>query len=489
MMIRSFRLTNEPGGLGLSCSPAGLALAGVPLLAKTAAGFEPRPASEITALLKAAYGANGGSILLQSSLEAIAQALNNGDFGLAAIAAVQMRIRELSFESDARVAQAEEKLSKYNYNPSEPRDWHGRWTRDGSAGPVNLAPGSENDQRTEPHVFDPRQRVAENASSPAALSDSEGGDASGKLEDSDDSGEATSLEQTFERKYDDLGPVDFAKEVIQFGDWLGRNGAKLSPAEMAYALAEYSFLQDRLSAWLAYDYKPPQAQGNLLSAALTLYQGAFNGGIVGARHLPESMLAVAGTASLFGGGAPSRPPKSSIEDPLFVPGKAPKRPTAEDEPFTPAQAAKEIEGLGGIVDRSETGIEWNKGIKEQNGKWEDYYDKTNPDSEQLPPGSKRFDHFNATTGEATSNKTLNTLSMSYIRDPLEIYRKVTRYVADAVNYQRRMESEPEPDDIVSKTIQLAVPEYTSPTQWRHLLRAVIYGEDNGVSIVITRIRG
>ena len=154
MMIRSFRLTNEPGGLGLTCSPAGLALAGVPLLAKTAAGFEPRPASEITALLKAAYGANGGSILLQSRLEAIAQALNNGDFGLAAIAAVQMRIPELSFETVARVAQAEEKLSKYNYNPSEPRDWHGRWTRDGSAGPVNLAPGSESDQRTEPHVFD-----------------------------------------------------------------------------------------------------------------------------------------------------------------------------------------------------------------------------------------------------------------------------------------------------------------------------------------------
>jgi hypothetical protein len=118
-----------------------------------------------------------------------------------------------------------------------------------------------------------------------------------------------------------------------------------------------------------------------------------------------------------------------------VPGKAPKRPAAEDEPFTPAQAAKEIEGLGGIVDRSETGIEWNKGTKEQNGEWEDYYDKINPDSRQLPPGSKRFDHFNDATGEATSNKTLNTLSMSYIRDPQEIYRKVTRYVNDAVNYE------------------------------------------------------
>jgi hypothetical protein len=104
-------------------------------------------------------------------------------------------------------------------------------------------------------------------------------------------------------------------------------------------------------------------------------------------------------------------------------------------------------------------------------------------------GSKRFDHFNDATGEATSNKTLNTLSMSYIRDPQEIYRKVTRYVNDAINYEPRTKSEPNPEDILSKTIQLAIPEYTSPTQWRYLLRAIIYGEDNGVSIVITRIRG
>src|SRR5262249_36016871 len=138
-----------------------------------------------------------------------------------------------------------------------------------------------------------------------------------------------SLEQTFERKYDHLGPVDFAKEVIQFGDWLGREGKSLSPAEMAHALAEYSFVQDRLSFWLAYDYKPPTAQGNLLSAALTLYQGAVLGGLVRPGRLPESMLAVAGTASLFGGGPPRR---------------AGHR---EGAPVAPAQAPK-VEGRGGI---------------------------------------------------------------------------------------------------------------------------------------------
>lgn len=34
-MMRVFRLTNESGGLGLSCNPNGVALAGVPLLRRT----------------------------------------------------------------------------------------------------------------------------------------------------------------------------------------------------------------------------------------------------------------------------------------------------------------------------------------------------------------------------------------------------------------------------------------------------------------------
>ncbi len=79
-VVRIFRLTNEPGGLGLSCTPAGLALAGVPLLRSTPAGFVPRPASDIRALLKAAYGADGDPSRLHSRLGAIARALNNGDF-------------------------------------------------------------------------------------------------------------------------------------------------------------------------------------------------------------------------------------------------------------------------------------------------------------------------------------------------------------------------------------------------------------------------
>ena len=50
---RNFRLTNEPGGLGLSCTKSGLSLAGVPLLQKSETGFVPRSATEIEALGRA----------------------------------------------------------------------------------------------------------------------------------------------------------------------------------------------------------------------------------------------------------------------------------------------------------------------------------------------------------------------------------------------------------------------------------------------------
>ncbi len=142
--MQMFRLTNEPGELGLSCSPAGVSLAGVPLLRRTPAGFAPRPTSEIALLLKAAYG--GNSTELQSRLDAIAQALNRNDFVAAMIAAVHTRTPELSPEAVVRLAAAEQELTKYNYNPDEPRDWHGRWTSDGTADRTSpLVPGAVSD--------------------------------------------------------------------------------------------------------------------------------------------------------------------------------------------------------------------------------------------------------------------------------------------------------------------------------------------------------
>jgi hypothetical protein len=326
MMLRTFRLTNEPGGLGLSCSPDGLALAGVPLLAKTAAGFEPRPAPEIAALIKAAYGANGDLVRLQSRLEAIARALNNKDFGLAAIAAVQMQMPELNSESAARVAR-EGELSKYNYNPNEPRDWHGRWTSDGSSVPVNITTlGTEGDQRGGPHVFDRPQRVADIASDDATASSNDAGGESDR--------DRSSSEEIFARKYDDLGPVDFAKEIIQFGYWLERNGHKLSPAEREDALAEYRFLHDRLSSRLGQDYESEMVQGNLQSAGLILYQGAVNAGLVTPGRVPDrTIVAVLSSPLAAGDGPPGRPYRT---------------PRLKGAPAAASQVPKDLETPGSV---------------------------------------------------------------------------------------------------------------------------------------------
>jgi hypothetical protein len=107
-------------------SDGGVPRAGVPLLRKTRMGFVPRLASEIATLLKSAYGKDHAD--LQLRLRAIADALNSGDFAKAMIVAIHSRTPELSSETAFRLAKADRELAKYNYNPDESRDWHGRWT-------------------------------------------------------------------------------------------------------------------------------------------------------------------------------------------------------------------------------------------------------------------------------------------------------------------------------------------------------------------------
>ena len=71
-VVQVFRLTNEPGGLGLSCTPSGVSLAGGPLVRRSRGGFVPRTESEIGFLLEAAFGED--PTRLQSRLGTIAQA-------------------------------------------------------------------------------------------------------------------------------------------------------------------------------------------------------------------------------------------------------------------------------------------------------------------------------------------------------------------------------------------------------------------------------
>jgi hypothetical protein len=62
-------------------------------------------------------------------------------------------------------------------------------------------------------------------------------------------------------------------------------------------------------------------------------------------------------------------------------------------------------------------------------------------------------------------------------------------VDDVLDYEPNWPAEINPPLIRSRTVQLAIPEQTSLKQWRQILRAIIYGKDNNVKVVIRLVRG
>lgn len=107
-------------------------LAGSPLVARQGDAYCIRAEDEIAAVFAAAYGSADSSRLLPG-LRAVATALQDGDVVRAMLTALHLRLGELSEEGLARVVKADASL-KYNFDPAEPRDWHGSWTTDGGDG-------------------------------------------------------------------------------------------------------------------------------------------------------------------------------------------------------------------------------------------------------------------------------------------------------------------------------------------------------------------
>jgi hypothetical protein len=56
------------------------------------------------------------------------------------IAAVHLKLPPLDWAGGVRILRAEAALAKYNFNPLEPRDWHGRWTTGEDSGSPATAP-------------------------------------------------------------------------------------------------------------------------------------------------------------------------------------------------------------------------------------------------------------------------------------------------------------------------------------------------------------
>ncbi len=161
LIDQTFRLAKDASSLGLTCDLEGCSLAGVPLLDRTPTGFAPRPVGEIGALMKSAYGQDIDPKGLSAGLKVIAKALNQGDVGRAMIAALQLKLPELSWCGAVQLTKAHFTLAKGSYNPDEPRDERGRWTT-GDASPDSLKPIPIGDVIPFPRPFKPDVKLPKN---------------------------------------------------------------------------------------------------------------------------------------------------------------------------------------------------------------------------------------------------------------------------------------------------------------------------------------
>jgi filamentous hemagglutinin len=141
----------------------------------------------------------------------------------------------------------------------------------------------------------------------------------------------------------------------------------------------------------------------------------------------------------------------------------------------------------GILD---AGITWGKGIGAQGYPWEVYLANKLGAGTRLPRNFKTFDFFDDVTRTATSAKTLNTQTASKLANPEKIYHSVKRNIDAAMVFEKynldkfRLTSA----DIANREIRLAIPKQTSPNQWEQLKRAIEYGKERNIKLIITETK-
>ncbi|UYG03995.1 DUF637 domain-containing protein [Halomonas sp. LR3S48] len=146
-------------------------------------------------------------------------------------------------------------------------------------------------------------------------------------------------------------------------------------------------------------------------------------------------------------------------------------------------------GIGGVVSRTETGMQWGRGIQGQGMPWEDFLASQLPAGSRLPPNFKTFDFYDEASGMATSVKTLDTMTSAKRANPSQVFSSIRSSVDAAANFSgyRLSGQSVTPDMITSKRLEIAVPSGTTQAQLEQIDRAVKYGADRGVTVNITVI--
>jgi contact-dependent growth inhibition (CDI) system restriction endonuclease-like protein len=120
---------SEPGesNLGLACNEEGLVLGRTPLLERRGGRFAVRDSRDIQRLLSRAYRTRVDASSLMSGLATVAAALNANDLLLARIAAVHLRIPDLSDQTARDALAAEDRLIKAARNQAIWKSGDAEW--------------------------------------------------------------------------------------------------------------------------------------------------------------------------------------------------------------------------------------------------------------------------------------------------------------------------------------------------------------------------
>jgi hypothetical protein len=139
----------------------------------------------------------------------------------------------------------------------------------------------------------------------------------------------------------------------------------------------------------------------------------------------------------------------------------------------------------GVISGESIGLSWLGNWFDRGYAFENYL-ATLPEfaPHRLPPRFKTFDFFGK--GKAISVKTLDTNTLSRIANPELVRHQINGYINKMLDFTGHREIRA--TDIVTKELHLAIPANTSAAHVQQIMHSVQYGIDNGIKVVITRVK-
>jgi hypothetical protein len=112
-----------------------------------------------------------------------------------------------------------------------------------------------------------------------------------------------------------------------------------------------------------------------------------------------------------------------------------------------------------------------------------------PELQRLKPNHPTFDFFDRISRKAVSVKSLDTQTAARLADPTQIYKSIRQNINKARDYSGgKVRDILKKEQILSKELRVGVPVETNTVQWQQVLRAMQYGKENGVEVIIEAIK-